>query len=152
LRKDLRPRQIITREAIENAIASVCMTGGSTNAVLHMLAIAHEAGVELSIDDFDRISRKTPLLGDLKPGGNYVATDMHRAGGIPLVAQRLKEAGLLHPGSLTVSGRTIGEEADLATETKGQDVVRPLSNPRSPTGGLVILKGNLAPEGCVIKV
>ncbi len=152
LKKDVRPKQIVTREAIENAIASVCMTGGSTNAVLHLLAIAHEAGISLSIEDFDRISNKTPLLGDLKPGGNFVATDMHKAGGIPLVAKRLKEAGLLHSEQLTVSGRTIGEEADLATETKGQEVVHPLSNPIKKTGGLVILKGNLAPEGCVIKV
>ena len=152
LRKDVRPKQIVTREAIENAIASVCMTGGSTNAVLHMLAIAHEAGIQLSIEDFDRISNRTPLLGDLKPGGNFVATDMHKAGGIPLVAKRLKEAGLLHANQITVSGRTIGEEADLATETKGQEVVHPLSNPIKKTGGLVILKGNLAPDGCVIKV
>ena len=152
LKKDVRPKQIVTREAIENAIASVCMTGGSTNAVLHMLAIAHEAGIQLSIEDFDRISNRTPLLGDLKPGGNFVATDMHKAGGIPLVAKRLKEAGLLHSNQITVSGRTIGEEADLATETKGQEVVHPLSNPIKKTGGLVILKGNLAPDGCVIKV
>jgi dihydroxy-acid dehydratase len=152
LKKDVRPRQIVTREAIENAIASVCMTGGSTNAVLHMLAVAHEAGITLSIEDFDRISNQTPLLGDLKPGGNFVATDMHKAGGIPLVAKRLKEAGLLHGEQITVSGRTIGEEADRATETKGQEVVHPLSNPIKKTGGLVILKGNLAPEGCVIKV
>jgi dihydroxy-acid dehydratase len=152
LKKDVRPKQIVTREAIENAIASVCMTGGSTNAVLHLLAIAHEAGVELSIDDFDRISNRTPLLGDLKPGGNFVATDMHKAGGIPLIAKRLKEAGLLHTEQITVTGRTIGEEADRATETKGQEVVHPLSNPIKKTGGLVILKGNLAPEGCVIKV
>ncbi len=152
LKKDVRPKQIVTREAIENAIASVCLTGGSTNAVLHLLAIAHEAGIALSIDDFDRISNKTPLLGDLKPGGNFVATDMHKAGGIPLVAKRLKEAGLLHTGQITVSGRTIGEEADLATETKGQVVVHPLADPIKKTGGLVILKGNLAPEGCVIKV
>jgi dihydroxy-acid dehydratase len=152
LKKDIRPKQIVTREAIENAIASVCMTGGSTNAVLHLLAIAHEAGIELSIDDFDRISYRTPLLGDLKPGGNFVATDMHKAGGIPLIAKRLKEAGLLHTEQITVSGRTIGEEADRATETKGQEVVHPLSNPIKKTGGLVILKGNLAPEGCVIKV
>jgi dihydroxy-acid dehydratase len=152
LKKDLRPKQIVTHDAIENAIASVCMTGGSTNAVLHMLAIAHEAGIELSIDDFDRISNRTPLLGDLKPGGNFVATDMHKAGGIPLVAKRLKEAGLLHSSAITVSGRTIGEEADRATETKGQEVVHPLSNPIKKTGGLVILRGNLAPDGCVIKV
>src|SRR5579862_47647 len=152
LKKDLRPKQIITREAIENAIASVCMTGGSTNAVLHLLAIAHEAGITLSIEDFDRISNQTPLLGDLKPGGNFVATDMHKAGGIPLVAKRLKEAGLLHSDAITVSGKTIGQEADLATETKGQEVVHPLTNPIKKTGGLVILKGNLAPEGGVIKV
>jgi len=152
LKKDVRPKQIVTREAIENAIASVCMTGGSTNAVLHLLAIAHEAGIALSIEDFDRISNRTPLLGDLKPGGNFVATDMHKAGGIPLVAKRLKEAGLLHSNSITVSGRTIGEEADRASETKGQEVVHPLSDPIKKTGGLVILKGNLAPEGCVIKV
>ncbi len=152
LKRDVRPKQIVTREAIENAIASVCMTGGSTNAVLHLLAIAHEAGISLSIEDFDRISNRTPLLGDLKPGGNFVATDMHKAGGIPLVAKRLKEAGLLHSEQITVSGRTIGEEADRATETKGQEVVHPLSNPIKKTGGLVILKGNLAPEGCVIKV
>jgi len=152
LKKDLRPKQIITREAIENAIASVCMTGGSTNAVLHLLAIAHEAGIVLSIEDFDRVSNRTPLLGDLKPGGNYVATDMHKAGGIPLVAKRLKEAGLLHASPITVTGRTIGEEADLATETKGQVVVHSLNDPIKKTGGLVILKGNLAPEGCVIKV
>ncbi len=152
LKKDLRPRQVVTRNAIENAIMSVCMTGGSTNAVLHMLAIAHEAGVDLSIDDFDRISARTPLLADLKPGGQYVATDMYKAGGIPLIAKRLKEAGLLHQGEITVTGRTIGEEADAASETPGQVVVHPLSDPLKPTGGLVILKGNLAPEGCVIKV
>jgi dihydroxy-acid dehydratase len=152
LKKDLKPSQIVTRKAIENAIASVCMTGGSTNAVLHLLAIAHEAGVELSIEDFDRISDRTPLLGDLKPGGNFVATDMHKAGGIPLIAKRLKEAGLLNADQMTVTGRTIGEEADRAIETKGQEVVHPLSNPIKKTGGLVILKGNLAPEGCVLKV
>ncbi len=152
LKKDVRPRQIVTRKSIENAIASVCMTGGSTNAVLHLLAIAHEAGVALSIDDFDRISSRTPLLADLKPGGRFVATDMYKAGGIPLIAKRLKEAGLLNCEALTVSGRTIGEEADAASETPGQEVVHALSNPLKPTGGLVILKGNLAPEGCVIKV
>jgi dihydroxy-acid dehydratase len=152
LRKDLRPKQIVTREAIENAIASVCMTGGSTNAVLHFLAIAHEAGIALSIDDFDRISSRTPLLADLKPGGNFVATDMHKAGGIPLIAKRLKEAGLLHADQITVTGRTIGEEADRASEAKGQEVVHSISDPIKKTGGLVILKGNIAPEGCVIKV
>ncbi len=152
LKKDIRPRQIVTRKAIENAIAAVCMTGGSTNAVLHLLAIAHEAGVDLNIDDFDRVSSRTPLLADLKPGGRFVATDMYKAGGIPLIAKRMKEAGLLHCDEITVTGRTIGQEADAASETSGQEVVHALSNPLKPTGGLVILKGNLAPEGCVIKV
>ncbi len=152
LRRDIRPRQIITRRALENAIASVAMTGGSTNAVLHLLAIAHEAGVELSIGDFDRISSRTPLLADLKPGGRFVATDLYRAGGMALIARRLLEANLLNADEITVAGRTIGEEARAASETQGQEVVRPLSNPLKPTGGLVILNGNLAPEGCVVKV
>lgn len=152
LKKGVTPRQIITRESIENAIAAVCMTGGSTNAVLHFLAIAAEAGIELSIDDFDRISSRTPLLADLKPGGRYVATDMYKAGGIPLIAKRLKQAGLLHSNAMTVTGRTIGEEADRASETPGQQVVHAVSDPLKSTGGLVILKGNLAPEGCVVKV
>jgi dihydroxy-acid dehydratase len=152
LKRNLRPRQVITREAIENAIASVAATGGSTNSVLHLLAIAREAGVELNIDDFDRISAKVPLLADLKPSGRFVATDMYRAGGAALVAKRLKEAGLLHEKALTVTGRTIGEEADRATEPKNQEVVRPISNPISPNGGLAILRGNLAPEGAVIKI
>ena len=152
VRKDLRPRQIVTREAIENAIAAVATTGGSTNAVLHLLAIAREAGVPLRMEDFDRISERTPLLADLKPGGRFVATDLYRAGGLELVARRLKEAGLLHTGAMTVTGQTIGEVADAARETAGQEVVRPVSNPITPTGGLVILRGNLAPEGCVVKV
>jgi dihydroxy-acid dehydratase len=152
LRRDLRPRQIITRDAIENAIASVATTGGSTNAVLHLLAIAREAGIELDLDLFDRISARVPLLADLKPGGRFVATDLYRAGGIRLVAQRLQEAGILHPQALTVTGKTIGEEASTAIETAGQEVVRPLSHPIKPTGGLVILHGNLAPEGAVVKV
>ncbi len=152
LKRGVRPRDIITRGAIENAIAGVAMTGGSTNAVLHLLAIAHEAGIEISIDDFDRVSSRTPLLADLKPGGRFVATDMYKAGGIPLIAKRLKDAGLLHANEKTVTGRTIGEEADTAVETRGQEVVRPVNNPLKPTGGLVILKGNLAPEGCVVKV
>jgi dihydroxy-acid dehydratase len=152
VRGNLLPREILTREALENAIASVACTGGSTNAVLHLLAIAREVGVPLDIDDFDRISRRVPILADLKPGGRYVATDLYRAGGIALVAKRLLEAGLLHASARTVSGRTIGEEAEAATETPAQDVVRPLSNPLKTTGGLVILKGNLAPEGCVVKV
>ena len=152
VRRNLLPREILTREAVENAIASVACTGGSTNAVLHLLAIAREVGVTLDIDDFDRISRRVPLLADLKPGGRYVATDLYRAGGIPLVARRLLEAGLLHAAAKTVTGRTIGEEAAEADETAGQDVVRPLSSPLKATGGLVILRGNLAPEGCVVKV
>ncbi|TLY38463.1 MAG: dihydroxy-acid dehydratase [Nitrospirae bacterium] len=152
LKNDLRPKQIITRKALENAIAAVATTGGSTNAVLHLLAIAREAGVKLSIDDFDRINRKVPLLVDLKPGGRFVAADLYAAGGTTLVAKRLLEARLLHADQPTVTGRPIGEEAAQATETTGQLVVRPLSNPIKPTGGLVILKGNLAPEGCVVKV
>ncbi|HXM61526.1 MAG TPA: dihydroxy-acid dehydratase [Terriglobales bacterium] len=152
LKNDLRPRQILTREAFENAIASVAATGGSTNAVLHLLAIAYEAGVGLSLDDFDRISERVPLLADLKPGGRFVATDLYHAGGTGLVAKRLNEAGLLHGNALTVSGKSIAEEAQAATEAAAQEVVRPLGNPIKPTGGLVILKGNLAPEGCVVKV
>lgn len=151
LKQDLRPRQIITRAAVENAIASVAATGGSTNAVLHLFAIAGEAGVELEMDDFDRISRRTPLLADLKPGGRFVATDLYAAGGVPLVMNRLLEAGLLQAEALTVSGKTIGEEAGRAEETPGQQVVRPLADPLKAAGSLVILKGNLAPEGCVLK-
>jgi len=152
LRRDLRPSEIITRESVENAIAAVAATGGSTNAVLHLLAIAREAGVELNIDDFDRISSRTPLIADLKPGGRFVANDLYRAGGIQLVAKRLLEAGLLHAEALTVTGKAIGEAARTAKETLGQEVVKPVSNPLKPTGGLVILRGNLAPEGCVVKV
>ncbi len=152
LRKDLRPSRIITRKAIENAIAAVAATGGSTNAVLHLLAIAREAGVKLKIDDFDRVSSRTPLIADLKPGGRFVANDLYKAGGIQLVAKRLLETGLLHADALTVTGKTLGEAARSAQETPGQEVVRPLSKPLKPTGGLVILKGNLAPEGCVVKV
>ena len=152
LKHDIRPRQIITRKSIENAIAAVATTGGSTNAVLHLLAIAREAGVRLTIDDFDKINRKVPLLADLKPGGRFTAADLYAAGGTTLVAKRLIEAKLLHPDQITVTGRTIGEEAKPATETPGQQVLRPLANPIKPTGGLVILKGNLAPEGCVVKV
>jgi dihydroxy-acid dehydratase len=152
LRDDLRPRQILTRDAFENAIASVAATGGSTNAVLHLLAIAYEAGVGLSLNDFDRISERVPLLADLKPGGRFVATDLYHAGGTGLVAKRLDEAGLLHGSALTVSGKSIGDEAKAATEAAAQEVVRPLARPIKPTGGLVILKGNLAPEGCVVKV
>ena len=152
VRAGLRPRQVITREAIENGIASVAASGGSTNAVLHLLAIAREAELDLTIDDFDRISSRTPLLADLKPGGRFVATDLYRAGGSRLLAKRLQEAGVLHPAPITVTGRTIGAEADEARETPGQEVVRPVSNPIKPTGGLIVLKGNLAPDGCVVKV
>ncbi|HEU4504139.1 MAG TPA: dihydroxy-acid dehydratase [Nitrospira sp.] len=152
LRQDLRPRQIITRKALENAIAAVATTGGSTNAVLHLLAIASEAGIKLSIDDFDKINRKVPLLADLKPGGRFTAADLYAAGGTTLVAKRLLDGGLLHANQPTVSGRTIGEEAKDAVETAGQQVLRPLTNPIKATGGLVILKGNLAPDGCVVKV
>ena len=152
LADDLRPSQVITKESIENAIATVCMSGGSTNGVLHLLAVANEAGIELTIDDFDRISERTPLLGDLKPGGRFVAKDLYEAGGVGVLAKRLDEAGVLHREAITVTGRTIGEEADASQETSGQEVVRPLANPLKPTGGLVILRGNLAPEGCVVKV
>jgi dihydroxy-acid dehydratase len=152
LRRGVRPKQIITRKALQNAIAGVMATGGSTNAVLHLLAVARVAGVKLSLDDFDRISRKTPVLADLKPWGRFTAPEMHRAGGMAVVAKRLLDAGLLHAGELTVTGRTIGEEARAARETPGQEVIRPLSNPLKPTGGQVILRGNLAPDGCVAKV
>jgi dihydroxy-acid dehydratase len=152
VRRDVRPRQIVTREALENAITSVCATGGSTNAVLHLLAIAREAGVALKIDDFDCISARTPLLADLKPGGRFVAIDMFRAGGTPLLAQRLKQLKLLKAEALTVTGKSIGAEADGARETPGQEVVRSADKPIKSTGGLVILKGNLAPDGCVVKV
>ena len=152
LRRDVRPSHIITRESIENAIASVAATGGSTNAVLHLLALAREMDIPLTIDDFDAISERTPLLADLKPGGRYVATDVYRAGGIPVIARRLQEAGVLHENALTVTGQAIGEIAREAKETPGQPVIHPLSDPIKSTGGLVILKGNLAPEGCVVKM
>ncbi len=152
LRRDVTPLKIITKAAIENAIAGVAATGGSTNSVLHLLAIASEAGLPLSIDDFDRISSRVPILADLKPGGRFVATDLFAAGGTALVAKRMLEAKLLHGDSLTVTGRTLAEEAATARETPNQQVVRKLDAPLKPTGGLVILKGNLAPEGCVIKV
>ncbi|MCI1279999.1 MAG: dihydroxy-acid dehydratase [Nitrospira sp.] len=152
LKKDIRPKQIITRRSIENAIAAVATTGGSTNAVLHLLAVAREMGVRLTIDDFDKINRKVPLLADLKPGGRFTAADLYAAGGTTLVAKRLLDAKILHPDQITVTGRTIGEEAKAATEKPDQQVLRPLAKPIKPTGGLVILKGNLAPDGCVVKV
>jgi dihydroxy-acid dehydratase len=152
LGRGVTPRAILTRSAFENAIAGVAASGGSTNAVLHLLAMAREAGVPLTIDDFDTVSKRTPLLADLKPGGRYVAVDLDRAGGIPLLAQRLVAAGCVDGTQMTPSGRTIGEEASMAVETTGQDVVHPISHPLKPNGGLVILKGNLAPEGCVVKI
>nr|BBH93291.1 dihydroxy-acid dehydratase [Thermogemmatispora argillosa] len=152
LYRGLTPRDILTRKSFENAIAGVAASGGSTNAVLHLLALAREAGIPLTIDDFDEISRRTPLIASLKPGGRYVALDLDRAGGTPLLARRLIEAGLMHGDQLTPTGRTIGEEAAQAQETPGQDVVRTVENPIKPNGGLVILKGNLAPEGCVVKI
>jgi dihydroxy-acid dehydratase len=152
LADDLRPSRVITRDSLENAISTVCASGGSTNAVLHLIAVAREAGLELSIDDFERISRRTPLLADLKPGGRFVATDLYRAGGVSLILSRLAEAGILHGDAITVSGRTIGEEAAAAVEEPGQEVVRPLSDPLKPEGGLAILRGNLAPDGAVVKL
>lgn len=152
LAEDIRPSRVITRNSLENAIATVCVSGGSTNGVLHLLAVAREAGVELEIDDFERISRATPLLADLKPGGRFVATDLYRAGGVPLLLNRLDELGLLHGDEITVTGRTIGEEAAAAEEAAGQEVVLPAAAPLKAGGGLAILRGNLAPEGAVVKL
>jgi len=152
LARDVRPSHLITKASLENAIACVAATGGSTNAVLHLLAIAREAGVPLVIDDFDRVCARTPLIADLKPSGRYVATDLFRAGGVRLVAARLLEGGLLDGEAPTVTGRTLAEEAADAEEEPGQDVIRPLADPLKPTGGLAILRGNLAPEGCVVKL
>jgi len=152
LRGDVTPAKIITKAAIENAIAGVAATGGSTNAVLHLLAIANEAKIPLSIDDFDRISSRVPIIADLKPGGRFVATDLYAAGGTALVAKRLLEVELLRGDAVTVTGRTLAEEAAAAREAPAQQVVRKLDAPLKPTGGLVILKGNLAPDGCVVKV
>jgi len=152
LQKGIKPRDILTREAFENAIASVAASGGSTNAVLHLLAIAREAGVALEIDDFQTVSARTPLLADLKPSGRFVASDMHRAGGIRLLARRLVNGKYLHPSAKTVTGLTIAAETESAVETPGQEVIVPLERPLKATGGLVILKGNLAPEGCVAKI
>jgi len=152
VKNNLLPRNVLTRKAFENAIAAVAATGGSTNAVLHLLALAHEAGVELSIDDFQTISARTPLLVDLKPAGRFVAVDVDNAGGWPVVAKRLTDGGYVHGDAITVTGRTFAEEANDAKETPGQEVIRPLSKPIKSTGGLVILKGSLAPDGGVIKV
>jgi dihydroxy-acid dehydratase len=150
--RDLRPSQIITRKALENAIRSVAATGGSTNGVLHTLAFAREANIPFTIDDIEAISRSTPLIADMKPGGRFMATDMSKAGGIPLLAKRLLDGGLLYGDALTVTGRTLAEEAQMAKETPGQEVIHTLDKPIKATGGLVILKGNLAPEGGVVKL
>lgn len=152
LAEDIRPSKVITRRSLENAIATVTASGGSTNAVLHLLAIAREAGIELDIDVFEEVSRRTPLLADLKPGGRFVATDLYRAGGVPLVLKRLKDGGLLHEDEMTVTGNTIGEEADKAVEEAGQEVVLPVDAPLKTQGGLAILRGNICPDGSVVKV
>ena len=152
VREDLKPRDIATRKAFENAIAGVAATGGSTNAVLHLLAMAVECGVELKMDDFQTISNRTPLFVDIKPGGKYVAVDIDKAGGIPVIAQRMVEGHYADPSVITCTGRTFGEEAADAIETTGQQVIRPLSNPLKTTGGLGVLRGTLAPEGCIIKL
>ncbi len=151
VRNNLLPRDIVTRASIENAIASVAASGGSTNGVLHLLAFAREAGIELSIDDFQELSNRTPLLADLKPAGRYTAADVDKAGGIPVIAQRLLEGGFAHAHTLTVTGKTFGEELQNIHETPGQDVIRPLTNPIKKSGGIVILRGSLAPQGAVIK-
>jgi dihydroxy-acid dehydratase len=152
LARGLRPREVITRDSLENAIAAIATSGGSTNGVLHLMALAKEAGVELSLEDFDRISSETPTTCDLKPGGRFAAVDLYRAGGVPVVARRLKELGRLHEDAITVTGQTIGEVADAATEPEGQEVVLPADRPLKPTGGLAILRGNLAPDGSVVKL
>jgi dihydroxy-acid dehydratase len=149
---DIRPRHVLTREAFENAIASIAATGGSTNGVLHLLAIAEEAGIRLDIDDFDRISSRTPILASLKPGGAFVATDLDAAGGLGVLMKRLVEGGLVHTGERNIEGRSIAEIANSAVEVEGQRVVRPLDDPLKPHGGIAILRGNLAPEGCVVKL
>ena len=152
LDQDLRPSRILTRRAFDNAIAAVAASGGSTNAVLHLLALAREIGVELAIDDIDRISRRTPLLCDLKPGGRFAAVELHRAGGIALLTRRLIEGGYVDGDALTVTGRSLGEECEDVTETAGQEVVAPLAHPLREEGGLVVLRGNLGPDGAVVKV
>jgi len=153
IRRDLKPRDIVTRKSLENAVAVIMATGGSTNAVLHFLAIAHAAGVEWTIDDFERVRRKVPVLCDLKPSGRYLAVDLHKAGGIPAVMKLLLDAGLLHGDCMTITGRTIAETlADVKAPGTDQDVIRPVSDPMYAEGHLAILKGNLSPEGCVAKI
>jgi dihydroxy-acid dehydratase len=152
VRDDLKALDIIDRRALENAIASVAATGGSTNAVMHVIAIAREAGIDLSIDDFDAIAERTPIVASLKPGGEFVATDLYRAGGTPLVMRELDKKSLLHADAPTVDGRTIGEIARAAEERQMQKVVLPIDQPLKQSGGLAILRGNLAPDGCVVKL
>jgi dihydroxy-acid dehydratase len=152
VRDDVRPAQVITRDALENAVAAVAATGGSTNGVLHLLAIARELGIDLTIDEFDQIAERTPVVADIKPGGRFVATDLHAAGGVALVARELLKAGLVHGDSPNVDGRSLSEVATAVVETPGQEVVVPIDRPLKPTGGLAILRGNLAPDGCVVKL
>jgi dihydroxy-acid dehydratase len=152
LRRGQLPSDVIVKPALENAIAAVATSGGSTNGVLHLLAVARDMGVPLELEEFEAISEQTPLLCDLQPGGRYAATDLYEAGGVPLVLKRLMEAGILNPGVATVTGRTIDEHAAEAKERDGQQVVRPLDNPIKPTGGFAILRGNVAPDGCVVKL
>src|SRR5262245_391314 len=152
VREDLRPSKIITRKSLENAMASVACTGGSTNGVLHTLAFAREAGIPFTLDDIEAVNKRTPLIADLKPTGKYTSVDVHRAGGIRLIAQRLVEGGYVDGSCLTVTGKTLAEEAASAKETPGQDVIHTFKNPISVNGGLHILRGNLAPRGSVIKL
>jgi dihydroxy-acid dehydratase len=152
VRDDTRPSQVITRDALENAIAGIAASGGSTNGVLHLLAIAYELGIDLTIDEFDRIASRTPIVADIVPGGRFVATDLHAAGGVALVARELLKAGLVHGDAPNVDGRSLREVATAVTETPGQQVVVPIETPLKPTGGLAILRGNIAPEGCVVKL
>jgi len=152
VRRDLRPSQLITRSALENAAACVAATGGSTNGVLHLIAIARELGIDFTLDDFERVAARTPIVASLKPGGDFVATDMYEAGGIGLVARELQKRDLIHAGARSVDGGTLGDMAERAEETPGQEVVVPIEHAIKPTGGLAILYGNLAPEGCVVKL
>ena len=152
LERGINPRDILTRDAFENAITVAVSMGGSTNVVLHLLAIAHEAGVTLDIDDFDRISRRTPYIADMKPGGRYVMADLHKVGGVPLVMKRLLRAGLLHGDALTATGKTVAENLESANVVEDQPIIHPIESPLDPTGGLAIVRGNLAPEGGVVKV
>jgi len=152
VRDDIRPSHVVTREALENAAAAVAASGGSTNGVLHLLAIAHELGIDLTIDEFEQIAERTPIVADIKPGGRFVATDLHAAGGVALVARELLKAGLVHGDAPNVDGRSLAEVAAAVVETPGQEVVVPIETPLKPTGGLAILRGNLAPDGCVVKL